>query len=173
MIWTKVFGRPSILGGWWFGMMWTGRSSNCSEASIPPSVHFSIHPFLQNHHGGKYSELIPSAKQQRRPLSSLLSLSFFYGKSPKNPCPQIKEYVSYWERTPLPRRLKKSRLTSPRLLCSILHYLSVCVTAHRSGWERLGESTFFKTTGECCLFSVGYIFFASNPPTWKSSQLSL
>ena len=35
----------SILGGWWFG----GISLHiyCSKASILPSIHFSIHPFLQ------------------------------------------------------------------------------------------------------------------------------
>ena len=47
MIWRKVFGRTSILGGWWFGVVLTRRSLNYSEASITPSVHFSIRPILQ------------------------------------------------------------------------------------------------------------------------------
>ena len=29
----------------WYGVKW--KIPNCSEASIPPSVHFSINPFLQ------------------------------------------------------------------------------------------------------------------------------
>ena len=59
--------------------------------------------------------------------------------------------------TPPSSLTKLPHPTSPRLLCSILHYLSVCITAHRAGGERLGETT----TGEWCPFSVGYIFFGS------------
>ena len=36
MIWRKVFGRTTILGGWWFGVVWTRWSSI-----------FLKHPFLQ------------------------------------------------------------------------------------------------------------------------------
>ena len=54
----------------------------CFNASIPQSSLYSIHPFLSNLPGGKYlvrqgTESIPSPKQQRRPLPSRLSLSFF------------------------------------------------------------------------------------------------
>ena len=45
---------------------------------------------------------------------------------------------------------KLTNPTAPRLICSVLHYLSICITAHRAGGERLGESTFFKTTGKYC-----------------------
>ena len=45
IIWPKVFGRTSILLGWWFGMVWTRWSS------IFPSIYsaysrYPIHPFL-------------------------------------------------------------------------------------------------------------------------------
>ena len=51
------------------------------KASIPPSSLYSIHPFLQNHPGGKYLvrqgiESFPSPKQQRRHLPCLLSLPY-------------------------------------------------------------------------------------------------
>ena len=46
------------------------------------------------------------------------------------------------------------------LSCSILHFLFVCITAHRAGGKRLGDSTFFKTTGEWCRFSVGYTVYS-------------
>ena len=35
---------------------------------------------------------------------------------------------------------KSTHTTSPRSVCSILHYLSVCITAINAGGERLGES---------------------------------
>ena len=41
MIWRKVFGRTSILIGWWFGMMWRGMIIHFLQ-----SIH-SIHPLLQ------------------------------------------------------------------------------------------------------------------------------
>ena len=34
--------------------------------------------------------------------------------------------------------------TSLHSVCSILHYLSVCITADRAGGERLGESNFIR-----------------------------
>ena len=40
-IWIKYFERISILGGWWFGLVWTGWSS------MPPSLRSSINPFHQ------------------------------------------------------------------------------------------------------------------------------
>ena len=40
MIWRKFSGRKSILGGWWFGVVWTGRSSICR------SIHFAECPFF-------------------------------------------------------------------------------------------------------------------------------
>ena len=57
------------------------------RASIPPSSLYSNHRGLQNHPGGKYlvrkgTESIPFLKQQRRPLPSLLSLSFCYDHLP-------------------------------------------------------------------------------------------
>ena len=42
----KSFGRTSILGGSWFGVVVNWKIIHVSEASVPPSVHFSIHPFL-------------------------------------------------------------------------------------------------------------------------------
>ena len=48
-------------------------------------------------------------------------------------------------------------VATPNLSLPALQYLSVCITAHRAGGERLGETT----TGEWCPFSVGYIFFGS------------
>ena len=82
MIWRNVFGRTSILGGWWFGVVWTRWS-----------FIFLKHPFCQasvllfiflikNHPGAKsVVEWIPSPKQPRRPLSSLLSVSSSLPKS--------------------------------------------------------------------------------------------
>ena len=63
-------------------MVRTGWSSIFFKASILLNSIYSIHPFLQNHPGAKYLlrqgiELIPSPKQQRRPLPSPLSLSLF------------------------------------------------------------------------------------------------
>ena len=81
MIWTKVFGRTSIVVGWWYGLVWTGWSiDHLFKASIPPSSRYSIHTFLYNHPVGKYLvwqgiKPIPSTKQQRGPLSFLLYLS--------------------------------------------------------------------------------------------------
>ena len=46
-IWKKSFLKNTHFGRVMFGMVWTGRSPNCSEASIPPSANFSIHQFLQ------------------------------------------------------------------------------------------------------------------------------
>ena len=48
MIWRKVFGRTSILGGWC--MVWWGVNLmviHFYETAIPPSGLSSIHPFLQ------------------------------------------------------------------------------------------------------------------------------
>ena len=60
-----------------------------------------------------------------------------------------KEYISLVERTAAPplSYKKSTHPTSPRYVCSILHFLSVCITAERAGRERLGESTFCKTMG--------------------------
>ena len=43
--------------------------------------------------------------------------------------------------------IEKTRPTSPRSVCSILPYLSVCIIDHRAGGERLCESSQCKTTG--------------------------
>ena len=46
MIRTKVFGRTSILEGWWF---WYGVNRmiiHFPKASIPPNSRYSIHPFF-------------------------------------------------------------------------------------------------------------------------------
>ena len=72
--------------GWWFGMHGVNRIIiHFFKAFIPLSRLYSFYHFLQNHPGGKYQhivrqgiESILSPKQQRRPLPSLLSLSFFY-----------------------------------------------------------------------------------------------
>ena len=47
MIWRKVFGKTTILGMWWFGVVWTSRSSFLSEASISPSARSPLHPFIK------------------------------------------------------------------------------------------------------------------------------
>ena len=47
--------------------------------------------------------------------------------------------------------------TSPRYICSRLHYLSVCITADRAGGERLGESNLCKTM-ECYCPSTSDIY---------------
>ena len=75
IIWRKIFGEKTIWAGWWFGVVWTGRSS------ILPSVHFAIHPCLQITLALNLQEIwsILSPKQQRRPLPSLLYKSFFNG----------------------------------------------------------------------------------------------
>ena len=41
----QVFGRTSILGGWWFGV--DQMIIRFSKAFIPPSIRSSIQPFLQ------------------------------------------------------------------------------------------------------------------------------
>ena len=43
--------------------------------------------------------------------------------------------------------IEKTHPTSPRSVCSILPYLSVCIIDHRAGGERLCESSQCKTTG--------------------------
>ena len=56
--------------------------------------------------------------------------------------------------------------TSLRSVCSILHYLSFCITADRADRERLGESFLWKTKGgggELSILRVIYsIFFDSS-----------
>ena len=79
------FGRTSIWGGWWFGVVWNGRSS------IFWSIHSVKCPFfysaISSYHPGDKSvvqqrlESILSPKQHWRPLPSLLYKSFFYGFS--------------------------------------------------------------------------------------------
>ena len=76
MIWRKVLGRTCILGGWWFGAVWTRWSL---ILLTHPFCHWS---FSSNHLSAKSVvrqgiEWIPSSKQQRRPLPSLLSVSMF------------------------------------------------------------------------------------------------
>ena len=48
MVWRTVFGRKSILGGWWFGVVWTGWSYIFPKHPIRQvSVLLtSNHPFL-------------------------------------------------------------------------------------------------------------------------------
>ena len=82
MIWKNVlenihFGRVVV----WYGLNW--MIIHFFKVFNPQRSLYSIHPFLLNHPVGKYLvrqgiESIPSSKQQRRPLPSLLSLSFFY-----------------------------------------------------------------------------------------------
>ena len=50
--------------------------------------------------------------------------------------------------------------TSSSLLCSILH-LALPAFLYRADGERLGEWTFCKMIGGCCLFNEWYIFFGS------------
>ena len=45
MILRKVFGRKSILIGWWFGMVW--MINTFFKVFIPASHRYSIHPFLK------------------------------------------------------------------------------------------------------------------------------
>ena len=40
MIWTKVFGRTSILVGWWLGMVWTRWSTVFSKHPFRPVAFF-------------------------------------------------------------------------------------------------------------------------------------
>ena len=77
--WENIhFGRVVI----WYGVKL--MNIHFFKASIPPNSLYSINPFLLQHHpGGKYLvrqgiESIPSRKPHRRPLPSLLFLSFFY-----------------------------------------------------------------------------------------------
>ena len=84
MIRRKVFGRTSILGGWWFDVVWTGRSSiflkhPFRQASVLLFIHFFksscamyIYVYVVQHG----IELNPSPKQHQRPLPSLLYLFF-------------------------------------------------------------------------------------------------
>ena len=64
--------------------------------------------------------------------------------------------------------------TSPRLLCGRGQLNSqtqtgISVVYCRAGGEKLGEETFFKTTGEWCPFSVRCIFFGEvNPQKRKT-----
>ena len=66
---------------------------------------------------------------------------------------QCKEYISLLERTapPFVFSWKDSSNLSPLCLQHILHYLSVCITAHRAGRDRLGESFQLKTMGGAVL----------------------
>ena len=81
VIWRKLAGKTSILGGWWFRVVWTRWSSIVHffwsiYSAKRPSFYSSFFP----HHPGAKSavqhgiERIPSTKQQRRPLLSLLSV---------------------------------------------------------------------------------------------------
>ena len=82
MIWTKDFGRTSILVGSWFDWNDKRMIIHFSKASIPPSSLYSIHPFLQI--------ILVEASVARIWINSvpqtaatsfalLLSLTFFYG----------------------------------------------------------------------------------------------
>ena len=82
MIWTKDFGRTSILVGSWFDWYDKRMIIHFSKASIPPSSLYSIHPFLQI--------ILVEASVARIWINSvpqtaattfalLLSLTFFYG----------------------------------------------------------------------------------------------
>ena len=82
MIWTKVFGETSILVESWLGIVWTRWSSifpkhSFSQVEIVPFILFFISSWWKIASAAR--KLINSVSQtQRRPLPSLLSLSFFY-----------------------------------------------------------------------------------------------
>ena len=81
-IWAEVFGRTSILVGWWFVMVRTRWLSIFLKH--PFRQVNSIHPYFSKSSWWKISKIrqgiesITFSKHKRRLLPSLLSLSFFY-----------------------------------------------------------------------------------------------
>ena len=79
IIWRKDFRRTSILGDWWFGVVWT------DDHPFFWSIHSAKSPFFYSSIYSNCSvaksvvrhgiERIQSPKQQRRPLASILSIS--------------------------------------------------------------------------------------------------
>ena len=75
---AKVFGRTSILVGWWFGMVWIGWSSIFPKHPFRKVAVVIFILFFKSSWWKISSAARNGIEQQRRPLHSLLSLSFFY-----------------------------------------------------------------------------------------------
>ena len=81
---NKILGRTSILVGWWFGMVWTRWSFIFSQHPFHQLAFILFILFFKIFLFRKFLirqeiESMSSPKQQRRPLHSLRSLSFFFG----------------------------------------------------------------------------------------------
>ena len=80
MIWTTNFGRTSFLVGWWFGMVRTGWSNILLKHPFRQVAVLLFILFFKSAWSkiaiAAGIESFPSPKQQRRPLPSLLSVSY-------------------------------------------------------------------------------------------------
>ena len=139
MIWRTVFGRTSILGGWWFGVVWTGRSfSFIIIHSAKCSFFYSS--ISANHHVAKSvlrqgTKSILSPKEQRRPLPSFLYKFFFYAELPAQGGPWSTPTTSWMPRFSTIKRPVKVRLLGAVMLRSTRP--PWCKTGSRSSYFQL------------------------------------
>ena len=83
--------------------------------------------------------------------------------------------MCHYQRMYIILRLPWKALSQPSLrsVCSILHYLSVCITAVSAGGERLGESFLLKTKGGAVLSKSDiYSLVTVDHVVTHSSQIS-
>ena len=157
MIWRTVFGRTSILGGWWFGVVWTGRSfSFIIIHSAKCSFFYSS--ISANHHVAKSvlrqgTKSILSPKEQRRPLPSFLYKFFFYAELPAQGGPWSTPTTSWMPRFSTIKRPVKVRLLG-----------AVMLRSTRPPWCKTGSrSSYFQLFCFICIFKM-----PSKPPCNKS-----